>query len=320
MKTGALHKSIALVVDDHPETLRLLIDTLESHEVTVLVATDGQHALAQIERLMPDLILLDAMMPSMDGFETCRRLKAGRAADTPVIFMTGLDDTEHVVRGLEAGGTDYLTKPIAPDELIARIQVHLANARSARGVRSALDAAGSTMLAVDAQGAVRWTTPQAQRLLSLLGEPSDTTDPGLPSQVLARAELPDDVRCWIASLASGTGSAGRDSMLLARQNVRFRVRYLSRLSDDEILIVLEQAAPAELERTGTLRLQTRFGLTAREADVLYWLSCGKANRDIGEILGMSPRTVNKHLEHVYKKLGVESRAGAVASAVQRLRE
>lgn len=306
MNDAALSKAIALVVDDHPETLRLVIDTLESAHVTVLVATDGLRAIEQVRHVTPDLILLDAVMPGMDGFETCRALKAGPAPDVPVIFMTGLDDTAHVVRGFEAGGVDYLTKPIAPDELVARIRVHLAHARSTSGMRAALDVSGRTMLAVDAQGEVRWTTPQAQLLLSVLAHTQG-------------AELAREMSVWL------NGSVGRapphpgDDLLVGIGAGRIRFRLLSRVSEQEILLVAQPAAGEQLEREGTDRLQQRFGLTLREAEVLYWLCAGKANRDIADILGMSPRTANKHLEHVYAKLGVESRAAAVARALPALR-
>jgi len=304
MNEAALSKAIALVVDDHPETLRLIIDTLESAEVTVLVATDGARAVEQARQVTPDLILLDAVMPGMDGFATCRALKAGPAPDVPVIFMTGLDDTEHVVRGFEAGGVDYLTKPIAPDELLARIRVHLAHARSASGMRAALDASGRAMLAVDAGGRLRWITPQAQKLL-------DATAP----DAAAMAELSSELRAWLAGSSGRAAPNAGDEQSMGSGTARIRVRLVSRMSEKEVLLVVQQAAGALIEREGTQRLQQRFGLTLREAEVLYWLCAGKANRDIADILGMSPRTANKHLEHVYAKLGVESRAAAVARAV-----
>ena len=104
--------------------------------MTVLVAREGEHALSIVEKVTPDVILMDAVMPGADGFETCRRLKQNRAlAHVPVIFMTGLSDTEHIIEGLEAGGVDYVTKPIVPGELLARIRVHLANARMAQSAR-----------------------------------------------------------------------------------------------------------------------------------------------------------------------------------------
>ena len=133
-------RDIVLVVDDSPETLSFLTEAIERSGATVLVAVAGDLALALVEEITPDIILLDAMMPGMDGFETCRRLKArSDLALVPVIFMTGLSETEHIVKGLEAGGSDYVTKPIAPDEILARIRVHLASARAAQSARAALD-------------------------------------------------------------------------------------------------------------------------------------------------------------------------------------
>lgn len=311
MNTSALQRSIVMVVDDHPETLQLLIDALENANMTVLVATGGKQALEQVAHLMPDLILLDAVMPGIDGFETCRTLKSGPAADVPVIFMTGLDDTEHVVRGLEAGGIDYLTKPIAPDELLARMRVHLANARSAREVKAALDVGGRTMLAVGPQGNIRWATPQAQRMLANFSEHPD-----------AEVELPPAARLWLARIASHDAGASVESIVIASQHTpaRLRFRLLSRVNEDELLLVIQQADPAEIERERVGKLQQRFNLTLREAEVFYWLSLGKSNRDIADILGMSYRTVDKHLEHVYMKIGVDSRSGAVAASTRILDE
>src|SRR3954471_1184722 len=100
MITDARKRDIALVIDDSPETLRLLTDALDGAGMTVMVAMDGAAALRIVDQITPDIILLDAIMPGIDGFETCRRLKREAAiADAPVIFMTGLSETEHIVRG-----------------------------------------------------------------------------------------------------------------------------------------------------------------------------------------------------------------------------
>ena len=118
MAETALPRDIVLLVDDSPEALGFLTEALEKSGFSVLIATSGQAALNIVERITPDLILLDAVMPGMDGFETCRRLKInGAVAQVPVIFMTGLTETEHVVNALDSGGVDYLTKPINIDEL-----------------------------------------------------------------------------------------------------------------------------------------------------------------------------------------------------------
>ena len=160
-------RNIVLVVDDSPDTLRMLTDAIEGAGMTVLVALDGEQALSLIERVTPDVILLDAVMPGIDGFEICRRLKRNSdLSHVPVIFMTGLSETEDIIMGLDAGGVDYVTKPIAPNELLARIRVHLANARISQSARAALDASGRFLLAVNRSGRVLWSTPQASKLLS----------------------------------------------------------------------------------------------------------------------------------------------------------
>ncbi len=131
------------MVDDTPETLGLLTDTLDHAGFTVLIATDGQSALELLDQITPDLVLMDAVMPGMSGFESCRRMKQEKMlSNLPVIFLTGLSESSHVVEGLASGGVDYVTKPIVVDELLARIRVHLGNARAARGARAALDASG----------------------------------------------------------------------------------------------------------------------------------------------------------------------------------
>src|ERR1700733_12628171 len=191
-------RDIVLVVDDSPETLRLMTDALEEAGMTVLVAREGEHALSIVEKVVPDVVLMDALMPGADGFATCRRLKQNRAlAHVPIIFMTGLTDTEHIIKGLEAGGVDYISKPIVPGELLARIRVHLANARMAHSARTALDAFGRFLLATSRGGHVLWYTPQAAKLLGLVFADFDREN----------YVLPPDVQAWLqTSAAAPAGS------------------------------------------------------------------------------------------------------------------
>src|ERR1700684_3984793 len=177
-------RDVALVVDDSPETLRLLTDALDGAGVTVMVAMDGAAAMRIVDQITPDIILLDAVMPGMDGFETCQRLKRDAGlSNVPVIFMTGLAETEHIVRGLEAGGVDYVTKPIVIEEMLARIRVHLANARLTQSARTALDVAGRFLIATDRDGRISWFTPRAHRLLSARFETDDRGNLRLPAEV-----------------------------------------------------------------------------------------------------------------------------------------
>src|SRR5260221_14362818 len=160
-------RHIPLVVDASPETLRLLTDALDGAGMTVMVAMDGAAAMRIVDKITPDIILLDAVMPGMDGFETCRRLKRDAGlSNVPVIFMTGLAETEHIVRGLEAGGVDYVTKPIVIEEMLARIRVHLGNARLTQSARAALDVSGRFLFAVNRHGRILCATQQGQKLLA----------------------------------------------------------------------------------------------------------------------------------------------------------
>lgn len=115
-----------LLVDDSPVNLGVVAEKLESHGYDVMVALDGEEALQRVDVALPDLILLDVMMPGIDGFEVCRRLKAKEhTRDIPVIFMTSLSGIEDKVKGFAAGGVDYITKPIQVEEVRARVSTHL---------------------------------------------------------------------------------------------------------------------------------------------------------------------------------------------------
>ena len=127
MMTEILSKPMhILLVDDNPNNLKVLFEAIQGHGWKALMATDGESAIEQAEYAKPDLILLDVMMPGIDGFETCRRLKSNSITqDIPVIFMTALADTTDKVKGLEIGAVDYITKPFQQEEVIARLKLHL---------------------------------------------------------------------------------------------------------------------------------------------------------------------------------------------------
>ena len=121
-----IDESIILVVDDNPANLNVLFDVFSDMQYDMLFASNGLACLELVESERPDLILLDVMMPGIDGFETCRRLKADESTwDIPVIFMTALSDTVNLVKGFELGAVDYITKPIQPAEVLARVKTHL---------------------------------------------------------------------------------------------------------------------------------------------------------------------------------------------------
>jgi DNA-binding NarL/FixJ family response regulator len=302
MITESKKRDVALIVDDSPETLRLLTDALDGAGMTVMVALDGAAAMRIVDQITPDIVLLDAVMPGLDGFETCKRLKRDAGLDhVPIIFMTGLAETEHIVRGLEAGGVDYVTKPIAVEEMLARIRVHLANARLTQSARAALDVSGRYLLAVNAVGKIMWATPQAQKLLS------DALSPDSDDDVV----LPDPIPQWLDQARNGKAGSKAAIMTALPGNEQLRLQYMGRLGSNEFLLRLAKDSGAETPA----EFSSELGLTSREGEVLSWLSKGKTNRDIAQILGLSPRTVDKHLEQIYSKLGVENRTAAAAIAV-----
>jgi DNA-binding response OmpR family regulator/DNA-binding CsgD family transcriptional regulator len=320
MKTPLPERGAAsrvLIVDDVPDNLSLLHDALDESGYTVLVATDGESALQRAAQALPDIVLLDAVMPGMDGFEVARRLKANPdTAAIPIIFMTGLTETEHVVAAFAAGGVDYVTKPIRAQEVLARMAVHLRGARQAvqaSQARNALDAFGHATMAIhlaDDAAASRavWQTALARQLMQAYFE-------------APAGQIPDAVFDWLRT-ETALAADGREPRTLAvKRSVDNETRQLvialqQRTGDDDLLVVMREVSDAAAVDAMVQALR----LTLREAEVLYWVVKGKTNRDIGDILGASPATVKKHLERVYVKLGVETRTAAASIATNRLRQ
>jgi DNA-binding response OmpR family regulator/DNA-binding CsgD family transcriptional regulator len=300
------NSEVVLIVDDVPDNLAVLHDALDESGYTVLVATGGEAALQRAAQAVPDIVLLDAMMPGMDGFEVARRLKASpKTAHIPIIFMTGLTETEHLVAALEAGGVDYVTKPIKPKEVLARMGVHMQGARQARQARNALDAFGYASITVRASdGKLMWQTALARELLMAY---YGTRAPETPQPVIdwLRRHLKD---------AEQQIEPPRLAAELGARRLTFRLH--QQTGDDDWLIVMREVSDAAVIQAMSLS----FKLTAREAEVLYWVAHGKTNRDIGDILGTRPRTITKHLEHVFEKLGVETRTAAAARVLGTLPE
>lgn len=279
-----------LVVDDALDTLRMLCDALTAEGYAVLAARDADEALQRLEVVIPDGILLDAVMPGMDGFELCQRIKATpHLAHIPVLFMTGLSETEQILKGFSNGGVDYVVKPLRIPEVLARLGTHVRNARATRLAREAVDVAGLGTVVLDRQGRVAWRSPQATLWLEAAFG-GDAAAVGWLSRALTQREaytaMPDNARL----VARNMGQSG--------------------ISESILVLNLAAAGPAQTTR------QPEVPLTPRETEVLSWLAKGKTNRDIADILGMSHRTVNKHLEHIFEKLGVETRSAATAIAGQ----
>lgn len=293
-------KDLVLVVDDSPDSLGMINDTLDSAGLTVLVALEGNQALTIAKSMPPDIILMDAIMPNMDGFETCRQIKAiPHLAHIPVIFMTGLSDTESIVKGFDAGGVDYIQKPVNGEELIARMRVHLNNARLTQSARIALDSAGQFLIATDRKGQLLWATPQARELFESAELDSRWQHECLHEEL---APLFKQTPVRDKGVAIKAGSKALEACYISETH-----------SEEHLWRLVDQERPSEESL-----LREGFGLTERESEVLLWLARGKGNAEIAIILGVSPRTVNKHLEQVFRKLSVENRTSAAVMALKQL--
>jgi DNA-binding response OmpR family regulator/DNA-binding CsgD family transcriptional regulator len=291
-----------LIVDDVPDNLSVLFEFLTARGFQVFVADSGIMAIEELPQIAPDLILLDVMMPGLDGFSTCERIKADeRFADVPLFFLTALTDTVDKVKGFALGAVDYITKPLDPDEVIARINAHL----SLRALRLELEerneeldremqrriaaerALGHTLedsvLVIDRRGEILFLTQAAQQLFARHG--------GVPPAA--------QLRVWFA------GSAPAATGTLA----------IRRLPDphsaDRALLVFEEKAPtASPDKLAVL------GLTPRETEILFWIAQGKTSPEIAVILDTAPATVKRHVHNLLTKLGVETRLAAALRAME----
>lgn len=288
-------KFVVLVVDDNPDSLGMINAALDEVGMAVLVALNGQQALTVLDQVTPDIVLLDAVMPVMDGFTCARRIR-DLLPLTPIIFMTGLSDEEDIVKAFDAGGTDYIVKPIKPKELLARIRQHSNHANMLTGARQALDMVRQHVFCVSEQGNVLWATPEAQQLLDRYERCARIRTVSLQAQL----------RSWLPN-----GIAGHD-LGLALETEVLTVRYFKKARDHEFLLKI-QSPNTEIDPA---ILEQGLQITLREAEVLLWLAHGKTNREIADILDMSPRTVNKHLEQMFPKIGADNRTAAASIAIQ----
>jgi DNA-binding response OmpR family regulator/DNA-binding CsgD family transcriptional regulator len=282
-----------LVVDDTPANLALVLDALGAAGHELLVAESGRSALSLLGHNVPDLILLDVVMPGIDGFATCERIKARpECRDVPVLFMTALDEPEQKVRAFEAGAVDYITKPVHVPEVLARIAAHL----QIRSLQKSL--AEELAARIEAENQLAQSLDRAVVLADAAG------------RIVFSSRLAEDLlHKHFPARTAGLLPAGlgKDGTLEVR-----RFSEPGR-SDLQMLVLEERGSPP-----GPAAL-TRLGLTPREAEVLYWIAQGKSNPDIATILGANVRTVHKHVEHIFQKLGLETRNAAALAALEVLR-
>jgi DNA-binding response OmpR family regulator/DNA-binding CsgD family transcriptional regulator len=290
-----------LVVDDTPAALGVVCDALRREGVRVLLADSGAVARAVLARATPDLVLLDVMMPGEDGFAVCAALQADvRWRGLPVIFLTAIDDPEQKVRAFAAGAVDYVTKPVHVPELVARVRAQLA----LRAARRALEAKNAELesevaLRQDAEQQLAASLDRAVVVLARDGS------------LLFATRLAHDLLAKFGLVPAQLMRAER--FTLAEQTLTVR-RFTEPGRDDLVMLALEE----EHAPPGPAALLA-LGLTIRQAEVAYWVAQGKTNPEIGIILDASPRTIDKHMERILDRLGLENRAALTLRAGELLR-
>ncbi|WP_342628593.1 LuxR C-terminal-related transcriptional regulator [Nguyenibacter vanlangensis] len=297
-----------LVADTPSPSLRVLADALEHAGMTAMTEPNGNAMLDRLKALSPDLVVMEVALPGLGGFEVASRIRHDPTfSHIPLIFRTEQMDTQDILRGLAVGGVDYISKSRPVEEMVARIKTHLRMAIEARTLRLALDACHRPTIGVTEDGCLSWYTPAAASLLS-----------GIFLSWQPNTPLPAALREVCTELAKRGAFAGHGTVELngtmgsTIEDGSLECLTTGAKADGTIGVTLLLRRPGEEER----RLAARHSLTTREAQVLFWISRGKSNRDISEVLGISYRTVNKHLEQIFAKLGVENRASAAAIAVK----
>ena len=285
--------------------------------------SSGVQALAQAGGQAPDLLLLDAQLRDVDSLAMVKHWQALAAAThCPIIFLADSAQPQQLVQALQSGCADVVHKPVRPHELLARSAMHLAGARERKQTRNALDAFGyATMTVRPRDGKLMWQTALSRDLLTRycpLHPPyASRTAPQVQDwlqacmRALERNEAPRTLTLYqdsgsrlVLRLHQQTGDNSQDATQ-AQDDL---------LDADDWLIVMREISDHAVMQA----MSAAFTLTAREAEVLYWVVKGKTNKDIGDILGSSPMTVKKHLERVFVKLGVETRTAAAGKATARI--
>ncbi|HNT78206.1 MAG TPA: response regulator transcription factor [Anaerolineae bacterium] len=335
-------QNVILIVDDEPANLRLLWAYLDQANFKVLAARDGTRALQIVETAQPDIILLDVMMPGLDGFETCRQLKSNpRTRAIPVIFMTALSETAEKVRGFDVGGVDYITKPAQPTEVLARVRMHLmlhalqcqlqdqvaqretqvqerttelmltnAQLRAEVQQRQARDQERDQMLELIHHQNEYLQTLNGQLLQQQQTRYSDL-EHALYEQVLPMltqlAEQLDTLQMYIAAPHSAP------TLLLSSLSAARRI--LGRLQTH--VHDLTQDLQLTSSKPGRAFNDPLDKLSPRELEVFELLVQGLSPSEIGVRLNISDKTVYKHRAAVMEKLNMQSIPELVKLALQR---
>ena len=329
-----------LVVDDVPANLAFLFDYLEQEGFRVLVAQSGANALLQIQHLKPDIILLDVIMPGLDGFETCRLLKGNpETCEIPVIFLTAMDDPVDKVRGFELGGVDYITKPLSEMEVLARLRTHLTIGHLQNRLKRQLEFAqlevqerNMELSRTNAQlsrlnGSYQSEMAQREqervekdKLLNIIEKQVKQWE-RLSTYLVSEAESPR------TSLARALNQQASQNLSLVQHSLDFIFQSLAdggsvdalsahRAYVLEILASIKSYLDEAAAKKPPVCEDALSTLTPREQEIFHLLVDGKSHAEISEILILNESSVRSYRSRLMKKLEIDSLAGLIKFAIK----
>ncbi len=329
MQLASNHQPTILLIDDTTTNLKVAMQYLSAYSFDILIAHDGETGIERAKLARPDLILLDVQMPGIDGFETCRRLKASPiTSKIPVILMTVFTETAYKVRGLEAGAVDYLTKPIDEAELLARVNTHIklyhlqeqletrVRERTAALEEEMARRAVQEQEKAELMELVRQQSEQLRQLTQLLLDNEDSQHSQLQAgqeqvdrDLLVLEQQLDHAAQLLASSPTQPQAAE-----LALQTIRDARQVLDHVRQES------RQLGTNLEEVTSIRTNLRanplFKLSDREYEIFQLLAQGKSLTEIGKLLYLAKTTVSTYRQRIMEKLDVADPAELARFASQ----
>lgn len=283
-----MDKPIILIVDDEEANLQLIGKILQNLDVDITLASSGKEALQLLESLVPDLIILDIIMPSMSGFDVCRKIKSRKpTSEVPIIFLSAKVDSEDIIKGFDIGARDYITKPFIKEELVARVEAQLniiTNEKKIKNLNNNLEE--KVKERTKALTKINEKLTDYNTALKVLMDQRDEDRIDLEHQVMANAEeliLPSIER-------------------LKQTNLNKQQKELLGICEDNISKITSSFVSSMMDN-GRVR-----GLTHRETTIANLIVQGKSSQEISTILNISESTINYHRNNIRKKVGIKNKS------------
>jgi len=278
------NRSLILIVDDNTYNIQVLGNILRENDYRTAVAQDGFEALNFLEKKMPDLVLLDIMMPQMDGYEVCERIKKDPdKTELPIIFISVHTDTAEKVKAFRAGAVDYITKPFQQEEILARIRVQLQLQETKEELRRANQ---------DLEKRVQERTAELSEANQKLEQTNTALNVLLEKKDENKKKLEENLIFNVKQLIQPSLEKLKDTELSGSQK-----HYLDLIEGQ----IEEVISPLNRNLSG------KYSLTSTEMQMLELIKQGKMTKEIADMLGVSTRTVDSHRHNIRKKLEIDNK-------------